>query len=232
MSFEKNLTIIGTSHISRDSVNEVKEFILKNKPDIIAVELDRDRLHQLFSKEKDKFSIIGAFRLGFAGFFFAIIGRYAQKKLGDFVGIKPGSDMKSAVALAKKNKIQLALIDQHINITLQRFSSVFGMRDLFAIGKELFMAMFKKEPKIQFDLTKVPSSEVINQLLIEVKKKYPKLYKVLVEERNVVMANNLKMIMTKDPDKKILAVVGAGHVDGMKKLLSNEKFSYSFSFSY
>jgi len=225
----QNLTLIGTSHISKESIKEIKAFVEKNKPDIIAVELDRPRLVQLFSNKDEGPSFTSIFRVGLKGFMFAVIGRYAQKKLGEIVGIKPGSDMKTAVLLAKKNKNKLALIDQDIRITLQRFSKYFSWKEKWTLLKEIVMALFKRGPLVKFDLRKVPSEKLIKRLLLEVKKKYPNIYHVLVEERNVFMAKNLKSMITKEPEKKILAIVGAGHVEGMMKLISKPVVSYSYS---
>lgn len=226
-----NLTIIGTSHISKNSVSAIKAFIEDEKPDIVAVELDRGRLSQLFSEEKERLHLSSVFHVGIKGFMFAVIGRYAQKKLGDIVGVKPGSDMKTAIMLAKKHNLQLALIDQDIRITLSRFSKAFGWKEKWSLIKDVVSAFFKKDKVIQFDLKKVPSKTIIKRLLSEVKSKYPGLYQVLVEERNHVMVRNLKKLMTQNPDKKILAVIGAGHEEGMIELLQSQpKISYSYSF--
>ena len=49
-----NLTIIGTSHIARQSLQEVTATIEKEKPDIIALELDKRRFYALTHKVKRK----------------------------------------------------------------------------------------------------------------------------------------------------------------------------------
>jgi pheromone shutdown-related protein TraB len=225
-----NITIIGTSHISKDSILEIERFITDKKPDIVAAELDNARLAQLYSPEQ-KLSFRGIFQIGFNGFLFAVIGKYVQKKLGEIVGIKPGSDMKTAIELAKKNNIELALIDQHIAVTLRRFSKYFTWKEKLQIVRDLFSAPFKKNPLLNFDLSKVPSKQIIKILLSEVKNKYPNIYHVLVEERNEVMASNLRKLSAANPGKKILAVVGAGHEEGMLELLRKDIPFYSYSFS-
>ena len=80
------------------------------------------------------------------------------------------------------------------------------------------------------DLTKVPPKTLINRLMKKVKKRYPNLYAVLVEERNIIMANNLRNLLDANPDKKIVAVVGAGHEEEMIKLIKERpEISYSYS---
>ena len=84
----------------------------------------------------------------------------------------------------------------------------------------LFKSLFTKQ-KLEFDLRKVPEEELISKLLRQVKKRYPSLYKVLITDRNKLMASRLSYLMEKNPDKKILAIVGAGHVDGIMRMLKS-----------
>ena len=125
----KNLAIIGTSHIAKQSLEEVEKAIEEGKPDIVALELDRKRLYSLMNKEERKISIYDIRRVGFKGFIFSLIGAWAEKKLGKIVGVAPGSEMKKAVMLARKYKLKIALIDQDIEITLRRFSKALTWRE-------------------------------------------------------------------------------------------------------
>ena len=117
----KNIKLIGTSHIAQQSVSEVKKIISEWNPDIVAVELDPARLHSLFQK-RTKLKFSDARQLGLFGYVFAVLGSYLQNKLGNEIGISPGADMKNAILAAKNAKAKIALIDQPINITLQRLS--------------------------------------------------------------------------------------------------------------
>ena len=72
----------------------------------------------------------------------------------------------------------------------------------------------------EMDLTKVPPAELVKKLLLVVKVRYPGIYRVLVEERNAVMARNLSRLREREPEARILAVVGAGHVEGITALLA------------
>ena len=96
-----NLTITGTSHIAKQSLDEVERTINGEKPDIIALELDRRRLYSLF-KKPGRIRIYDIKKIGIKGFVFSLIGAWAEKKLGKMVGVMPGSEMKKAVKLAKK----------------------------------------------------------------------------------------------------------------------------------
>ena len=224
----RNLTIIGTSHIAKQSLEDVEKAIVDGKPDIVALELDRRRLYSLF-KKPGKIRIYDIKRVGIKGFIVSLIGAWAEKKLGKLVGVAPGSEMQKAVRLAKKNKIKLALIDQDIEVTLKRFSKSLTWGERWNFIVDVIKSIFVRKKVIEFDLTKVPSRNVIKKLVGQLKKRYPNIYKVLIEERNNVMAENLRKIMEMYPDKKILAIIGAGHEDDILNLIKNPSISYSFS---
>ena len=192
MKVYKNLTIIGSSHIAKESILHVKEFISKNKPEIIALELDRKRFIALFDKRKPSLRDIG--EIGFWGFLINLIGAYIEKKLGKLVGVSPGSEMKMAVSLAKDYNAKIALIDQDIEVTLKKFSKSLSWKEKWNFLVDIIKAIFVRKNIIEFDLTKVPDKKTIKKLVRNVKERYPNVYKVLVEERNHVMANNLKKI--------------------------------------
>jgi len=225
----KNLTIIGTSHIAKQSLDDVEKAILEGKPDIIALELDKKRLYSLFQEKRRGIRIYDIRRIGIKGFVFALIGAWAEKKLGKLVGVSPGSEMKKAVKLAKKHQIKIALIDQDIEITLKRFSESLTWKEKLNFIVDIFNAIIGRKKTIKFDLTKVPSKKIIKNLVAQVKDRYPNIHKVLIEERNNVMAKNLKDIMDKNQDKKILAIIGAGHEDDILELIKGPTISYSIT---
>ena len=138
----KNLTIIGTSHIAKQSIQEVKNVIEKTKPDIIALELDKKRFFSLTSKTKRKLKLRDITKLGVKGFLFNLIGAWAEKKLGNIVRVEPGSEMLTAIKLAKKNKIKIALIDQDIEITLKKLSKRLTWKEKGRFVIDIFKSIF------------------------------------------------------------------------------------------
>lgn len=204
------IKIIGTSHIAPESIKKVEKAILETKPDIVAIELDRKRLIALLSKDKHKLSYRDIRRVGFKGWLFALIGAWAEKKLGDKVGVSPGADMLKAVSAAQQTGARIALIDQDIEITLKKFSRSLSWKEKFTFLGDLFKGIVLRKG-IQFDLSKVPTQKVIDKLIEDVRKRYPNIYRVLVKERNEYMAQKLAHIVKHYPDSRIIAVVGAGH---------------------
>ncbi len=227
-----NLCIIGTSHIAKQSIKEIKHAFDNLKPDIVAIELDKQRAYGLMNEKKGKPSFYDIKRIGLKGFLFALLGSWASKKLGKLVGVTPGSEMKTALTLAKENKVKIALIDQHIEITLKRFSKALSWKEKWNFLVDIIRGLVfrKKDPLLNFDLNKVPEKKIIKMMIDKIKERYPNIHRVLIEERNYYMARKLKKIMSEHPDKKILAVVGAGHEEEILNILKeNEGITYSFT---
>ena len=223
----KKLTVIGTSHIAKQSLNEIELAFQQKNPDIVAVELDRRRLHSLLSEEKSRISLREVGRIGLKGYLFAAVGGWLQRKLGNVVGVMPGSEMKLAVELAKKTNAKIALIDQDIEITLRKFSQRLTWKEKFRFLGDIFKSVFFKKKamremgitKEELDFSKVPSKELVQKLIKQLEKRYPNVYDVLVRQRNKVMANNLAKLLHQFPDETVLAVVGAGHEEELLEMV-------------
>ncbi len=217
MESYKNLIVIGTSHIAIESVMLVEKVILEKNPGIVALELDRPRFVALVSGKKRKLSFGDIRQLGLKGFLVNLIGAWVEKKLGEIVGMPPGSDMLKAVQTAQRVKADIALIDQDIRITLRRLNKAITWREKLRFVWDLIKGLVLRKPVVKFDLRKVPSEEVIEKLMKKVRHDYPSFYKALVEERNEVMSKSLYKLMSLN--KTIVAVVGAGHEKEIVRLV-------------
>lgn len=228
----KHLSIVGTSHIAEQSVSSIKKRVSEFSPDLIAIELDRNRFDSLmdyYSKKgkehktdnKPRFSDIK--RIGFNGFLFSVIGGFFQKKLGDKVGSKPGLDMKAAIDEANRLDIPLILIDQDIETTLREFSRQLSFREKMRFVYDLTIGSVFHRQVVEFDLSTIPDSAMVSEMISKVKDRYPNVYKSLVEDRNNFMGANLVKLMSNNPGKKILAVVGAGHEEELFNIVGKSK---------
>ncbi|MBU0457526.1 MAG: TraB/GumN family protein [Nanoarchaeota archaeon] len=221
-----DIKIIGTSHIAKQSIDEIKKAIEEEKPEIIAVELDIQRASALLQQQKGKISFKEIIQIGIKGYLFAKIGQYIQQKLGKLVGVAPGSEMKTALQLAHKNKLEVALIDQPIDITLKNFSKKLTWKEKGRFILDIFKGIFFPKKQIKeiglenFDLRTVPEKEIVSKMIKQIKTRYPNVYDTLIHDRNKYMVKKLIDITKNHPEKKIIAIVGAGHVEGMNRLLS------------
>lgn len=223
----KNLTLIGTSHIAKQSVKEVEGAIKEIKPRFVCLELDKQRFITLSEGKHTKVGLASIKQIGIKGFLFVVLGQFIQKKLGKIVGMVPGSEMMHAANVARSLNIKIALIDQDITITLRKFSENLTWKEKWQFVKDIFRGLFFRKKVIKemglenFDLSKVPDKETIRKLIRQVKKNYPNIYRVLIEERNIIMANNLFGLMNHLPEERLVAVVGAGHEDDIYKIIQH-----------
>ena len=215
----ENFRFVGTSHVAEQSIKEVTKAFQDEKPDILALELDKRRFFALVSSQKGK-EVGEKPRIrdvGFKGYLFFLFGHFIQKKIGEKLGISPGAEMKIAVEKAKEHKLKIALIDRDIQLTLQSLSKNITWKEKWTFLKDIVKGLFGFNEGLprNIDLSKVPDDELVSQLLIVVKEKYPGMYRALVEERNEIMAKNLAVIRMKEPNAKVLVIIGAGHKQGL-----------------
>ncbi|MFH0701130.1 MAG: TraB/GumN family protein [Candidatus Woesearchaeota archaeon] len=217
--------IIGTSHIAQQSINEIKKAFSELKPEIVGVELDQERAKVLLSGIKTKVSLMDIAQIGVKGYLFAKIGQIVQQKLGQSIGVSPGTEMKTALELAKKEGVKIALIDQPIKVTLRNFSKELTWKEKFRFVGDLISGLLfpkrtlKKSGLENLDLNKVPEKKMIEIMIKQLKDRYPSIYKTLVGDRNRYMVRQIVKLLRENPQQKILVVVGAGHKEGMEELL-------------
>lgn len=210
------LRIVGTSHIASEASRRVELAFKEFSPDVVAVELDSQRLHGLLQGERPNNSVRMIRVVGLRGYLFVLLGSWLQRRLGRMVNMVPGEDMLSAVRLARHEGKRLLLIDRDIRVTLRRLNKALGWQEVKATVKELFRG---RKERLSIRLDRVPSEELVTRLLREFKRQYPRLYKVLVEERNQHMAHALVRFHEQFPEEKLLLVIGIGHQEGIEHLL-------------
>lgn len=222
-----NIILLGTSHIAQESASQIERITKEKRPGIVAVELDPMRFSALMQPKgrRSYLSIAAIRRIGVQGFLFALIGGFVQQQLAKRVGVVPGLDMKIAIDAAKKHGLPIALIDQDIRMTLSRLSKAVTWSERWHFVVDIFCAIFFAKQEMKrlgldtLDLRRVPAEDLIERLTGELARRYPNVYRVLVEERNEVMAQKLVRIAQADEEKTILAVVGAGHIKGMAAII-------------
>lgn len=224
-----NITLIGSSHIAKDSVKSIKKEIKSQKPDIVAVELDKNRAKALFNPKPNKLTFNSIKQIGIMGFLFTFFGKILQDKLGKAVGIAPGSDMKTAMLYGSKVDAKIWLIDKDIRIIARDLSTKISFYEKLKIVGSILggvlispILALRKKPKKGIDLSKVPPEELITELVSEFRKRFPKLYNVLIEDRNKFMAKRISILSEENPEGKIIVVLGAGHISGIKDILKNK----------
>jgi pheromone shutdown-related protein TraB len=218
LSLPGKIIIVGTAHVSEKSIAEVNEVIEREKPDIVAVELDKARFKAIKGEEEEVKEVnLKELLSGGKIYYFLLhwLLAYVQKKIGTDTGVKPGAEMMAAIEQAEKSGAKIALIDRDIQVTLGRFwnrMSFFEKLKLFGslVGASLGFGTDK------IDIETVTNEDVVTQLIEELRKLAPSAAIVLIDERDAFMAKNLLDLSNQG---KVVAVVGAGHREGIQKYL-------------
>ncbi|MGZ7044247.1 MAG: TraB/GumN family protein, partial [Methanobacterium sp.] len=218
----KTLEIIGTAHVSEKSIEKVRKTILEKNPDVVAVELDINRYHNLLNEkqgktEKKDFQIRELMK-GDKLTLFLVSGflSYMQRKIGDDLGVKPGSEMLAAVDTANEIGARIALIDRDISVTLNRAIKKMSFFEKMKFIYGIIAAFFAKDEEIE-DIESITEGDALEEVMQYFKDTSPKAYDVLVTERDAYMA---KMLLSIN-EENVVAVVGAGHQNGIKKFIDS-----------
>ena len=205
--------LIGTAHVSKDSVAQVAEIIEEENPDRICVELDASRLSSKTQKTNwDNTDIRKVFREG-KGFLLLANTALAsfQRKMGAQTGTKPGEELLGAVKLAEEKNIPMSLCDREIQTTFRRAWAKSSLWNKCKLLATLISAAFSNEEISPEELESLKKQETLEGMLREVAKELPSIKEVLIDERDTYLATKIYNA----PGKKKVAVIGAGHTSGV-----------------
>jgi len=214
------IRLIGTAHISEESVREVEEEILSSKPDIVAVELCPARYRGLIhGAEMPLMDLIKG--RNSAVFLANTVLSLFQRKLGEEVGVNPGKEMLSAIEAAKCIGVPFAFIDRDVGITLSRAMKKTSIFEKLRLFREVLGGLTLSGEDIESEINEMKNENHIDEILEGIKVVSPSVYETLVRERDAYMAKKLLELNREHED--IVAVVGAGHKRGIEHYLQNPK---------
>ncbi|MDD1675691.1 MAG: TraB/GumN family protein [Methanomicrobiales archaeon] len=212
------IRIVGTAHVSQKSVDEVRGAIAEFQPTIVAVELDELRFRAL-KKEEETPEVSEVIRSGnFTQMLIQWILAYLQRRIGMDVGVEPGSDMKAAIEEAERAHLPVALVDRDIRITLSRFWGAMGIGEKLRLIYALSLSLFSSgdEP---LDVDALTREDMVSAAIEEFRKFSPRGAQALIDERDAYIASRLLYLGARND--RVLAVIGAGHVSGVRKYLED-----------
>ncbi len=212
-----DIVIIGTAHVSKKSIEEVIKAIEEIQPDIVAVELCPARYRALTGQGDENEIKISELLSGSKLYLFLVqmFLAYIQKKIGNEMGVKPGSEMLAAIETAKITGAKVALVDRDIGITTQRFWSAMGFFEKVKLMSSLMPAAFGWGDE-EIDVETITQGDIVSEMISEFRKISPKAANVLIDERDAYIARNLVQL---SKEGRVLAVIGAGHRAGIAKYL-------------
>lgn len=211
---ERLIYLVGTAHVSRSSVELVENVIRDTKPDSVAVELCEARYLSLKSPDHWKnMDIVSVIRSGKAYLLVAqLLLAGFQKRLGDKLETKPGAEMLRAINLAEEANVSTVLADRNIKTTLKRTWASLGFWSMLKLAFTLLGSIFSRKEITAEEIERLKASDALDELMKDFSDTYPGIRSALIDERDRYLAAKIQSA----PGKTIVAVVGAGHVPGIK----------------
>lgn len=216
-------TLLGTAHVSQASVEAVRNAIGSGAYDAVAVELDAQRLQALTDPDAlAKLDLIQVIRTGKTALFAANLALAAyQRRLAEQLGIEPGAELKRAVLEARHRELPVHLIDREVGLTFKRASSRLGFWGRAKLGVSLLTGLFAAEDVGEEEIEKLKQGDMLEASFGEFASESPQLYDTVIAERDRYMAARLRE--THGDAREVLAVVGAGHLQGLARHLREDQ---------
>jgi pheromone shutdown-related protein TraB len=216
LTFEdREITLIGTAHVSRESADLVTRVIEEEKPDTVCIELCESRYKAI--KQKNQWQNTDLIKVIREKKSFLLLSNLLltsfQKKIGQKLGVKPGEEMIRAMEAADSVGANIHLADRDIRITLSRTWRLMGLWTKMKLLVQLVTSMGEMDSVKEEDIEKMKDKDVLETLLSEIGETLPELLRILIDERDKYLTEKIRSA----PGKRIVAVVGAGHVPGIKR---------------
>ncbi len=216
----RQIILVGTAHVSKKSVDEVKELIQDEKPDTVCIELCQSRYNNITDADRWKNTdIVKIIKEGKALILLInlILSSY-QKRLARQFGIQPGQEMIEGISSAKEVGATLCLADRDIQTTMMRLWRGIGLWGKLKLFFQLMLSMVMNEDISEEELEKMKSQDMLTAALDELSMSFPEFKSIIIDERDRYLAQKIRTV----PGNKVIAVLGAGHVPGIKKELAND----------
>ena len=220
-------TLLGTAHVSQASVDAVRSAIADGGYDAVAVELDEPRLQALTEPDAlAKLDLIQVIRTGRTAMFAANLALSAyQRRLAEQLGIEPGAELKLAALQAREQGLPVHLIDREVGLTFKRASARLGFWGRAKLGGGLLGSLLVSEDVGHDEIEKLKQGDMLEASFNEFASESPEIYETVIAERDRYMAARLREVgEASGPEiREVLAVVGAGHLQGMARHLREEQ---------
>jgi pheromone shutdown-related protein TraB len=213
----KKIYLVGTAHISQASVDLAETMIREVQPDSVAVELCDARHHSMKDAEKWKNTdIASVIRSGRAYVLLAQLLLAAfQKKLGNQLKVKPGAEMTRSIEVAEELGCTLILADRDIKITLKRVWASLGLWTLLKVLYSAILSVVQPQKITAEEVERLKSSDALESIMKEFTETFPEVREALISERDVYLAQKIRNA----PGETVVAVMGAGHVPGIRRYI-------------
>lgn len=217
------VTLLGTAHVSRDSAEQVAAELDSAAYQAVAIELCPSRFEALRDPERHaRLDLMEVVRGGKASMVMASLAMAAyQQRLGEQLGIEPGAEMRVAIEQAEHHALPVVLIDREIGTTLKRTAASLRWWQRASLFSGLLASLMTREKVSEEDIEHLKEGDVLETTFAEFAQDRSELYRPLIAERDRYMAAKLRLAVEEHPGRPLLAVVGAGHLQGIARHLGD-----------
>ncbi len=214
---DTRITLLGTAHVSRSSAEQVARELDSGAYQAVAIELCPSRFDALNNPQAlAELDLMQVVRQGKAAMVMANLAMAAyQQRLGDQLGIEPGAEMRMAIAQADTHDLPVILIDREIGTTLKRTAHGLSWWRRATLFTGLIGSLLSRDEVSEEDIEHLKEGDVLETTFAEFAHDRRDLYEPLIAERDRYMAAKLRDAAERQPGRSILAVVGAGHLNGI-----------------
>ena len=214
-------TLLGTAHVSRKSAETVERMLGEGDYDAVAVELCTTRHRTLTDPSAwERLDLFRVLREGKGGMMMAslALGAY-QRRIADQLGVEPGAEMRVALEVAEERDIPVQLVDRELGITLRRAMRRLSWWQRYTMTVGIFFSLLSREKVTEEDIERLKEGDMLQESFRELADGAPELFEPLVAERDRFMAARLRQENDGHPGRKVLVVIGAGHLAGIERAL-------------
>jgi pheromone shutdown-related protein TraB len=218
---ETEITLLGTAHVSRASADTVSALLASGQFDAVAVELCPSRYNAILSPDSlarmDLFKVLRQGKMPMVTASLAL-GAY-QQRLAEQFGIEPGAEMRAAIEQARKASLPVLLIDREVGVTLKRVYRSVPWWKRMGLLTGLLASVVSREQITEEEIERLKEGDILETTFAQFAEQEQELYGPLIDERDRYMAARLRQIVRSEGHPRLLAVIGAGHLQGIVEQL-------------
>ncbi len=217
---ERQIALVGTAHVSKSSVEDVRRTIEIFEPDTVCIELCEGRYRNIIDKEAWKqLDIFKVLKEGKAPLLLSsLVMTSFQRRIADALGVEPGAEMVEGIKLAEARGAELVLADRDIQVTLRRTWGGLGLWQKLKMISQMIGGLFIADDIDEETIEKLKEEEELAGMLESLAEAFPQVKGTLIDERDLYLAQKIR----EAPGKRIVAVVGAGHSPGITKHIHSD----------
>jgi pheromone shutdown protein TraB len=201
------IILIGTGHVFNLSQALINIFD-EEQPDILCIELDKQRYQSLMLKQNNPEKYKESSKN--QPIIYKLLARF-QDGMAKEYGVQAGQEMITTIEYARSHQIPLVFIDMNAQMMFSKMLKKMSVSEKIKIMFSGIGGFFVSKKRVEKELDNI--QENFDTYLNEIAKKFPTIKSVLIDERNEYMAQQL--ITANEKYKKVIAVVGDGHIPGL-----------------